>query len=393
MIRFVKFGLIIVFAVLFQVTLFPAYVLDPFQPNLLIILVVYLGLRSTARFGGPAAFVLGLLQDCFSGIYLGLNGFSHLPDWIAVGIALIASLWTDAIVFSLISDLGTPDFLAVLPGDVLGKTISALALWPLVAYYLVRVAPHLPTYVGSQNRRTFDVLSGSLNEVKLALVRTEAALQKSEAERRQEAAYFQQISDHINEALWLATVNQTQAFYVNPAYERIWGRSAASLYADSQSFIDSIHPEDRERVVALLPKQSSGNYDIEFRVIRPDGTIRWEINNLHGPMEAWVLPGNRILIAEVVRALDGVEHVPVPAVLAHVAERSADAALRRDGMRARGKDLRQHGDREACLGELQRGAHAGATGADDDRVESAHRQGGGLLHYRPPHRIWMAQPV
>ena len=78
MIRFVKFGLIIVFAVLFQVTLFPAYVLDPFQPNLLIILVVYLGLRSAARFGGPAAFVLGLLQDCFSGIYLGLNGFSHL---------------------------------------------------------------------------------------------------------------------------------------------------------------------------------------------------------------------------------------------------------------------------------------------------------------------------
>lgn len=208
--------------------------------------------------------------------YQGLrNGFAHWPDGIAIGLALIASLWTDAIVFSLISDLGTPDFLAVLPGDVLGKTVSALALWPPVAYYLVRVAPRLPTYVGSQNRRTFDVLSGSFNEIKLALARTEAALRKSEAERRQEAAYFQQISDHINEALWLATVDQTQAFYVNPAYERIWGRSAASLYADPHSFIDSIHPEDRERVVAALPNQSSGHYDAEYRVIRPDGTSRW----------------------------------------------------------------------------------------------------------------------
>ncbi len=208
--------------------------------------------------------------------YQGLrNGFAHLPDWIAIGLALIASLWTDAIVFSLISDLGTPDFLAILPGDVLGKTVSALALWPPVAYYLVRVAPSLSNYVGSQNRRTFDVLSGSFTEVKLALVRAEAALEKSETERRKEAAYFQQISDHVNEALWLASVNQTQAFYVNPAYERIWGRSAAGLYADPHSFIDSIHPEDRERVVAALPNQGRGNYDIEFRVIRPDGTVRW----------------------------------------------------------------------------------------------------------------------
>jgi PAS domain S-box-containing protein len=208
--------------------------------------------------------------------YQGLrNGFAHLPEWLAIGLALIASLWTDALVFSLISDLGTPDFLAVLPGDVLGKTVSALALWPLAAYYLVRVAPRLPTYVGAQNRQTFDVLSGSFNEIKLALVRTEAALEKSEAERRQEAAYFRQISDHVSEALWLASVNQTQAFYVNPAYEHIWGRSAASLYANPHSFIDSIHPEDRDRVLAALPDQSKGNYDAEYRVIRPDGAVRW----------------------------------------------------------------------------------------------------------------------
>src|SRR5205085_2028631 len=30
----------------------------------------------------------------------------------------------------------------------------------------------------------------------------------------------------------------------------------------------------------------------------PDGNIRWEITNLKGPMEAWVLPGNRVLLAD-----------------------------------------------------------------------------------------------
>ncbi|WP_243371947.1 rod shape-determining protein MreD [Geotalea sp. SG265] len=78
MIKFVKALSIVIAAVLLQTTIFPRYLLDPFHPNLLVILVVYLGLRSKSRFGSLAAFSLGLLHDCFSGIYLGINGFSYL---------------------------------------------------------------------------------------------------------------------------------------------------------------------------------------------------------------------------------------------------------------------------------------------------------------------------
>src|SRR5258708_13192357 len=42
---------------------------------------------------------------------------------------------------------------------------------------------------------------------------------------------------------------------------------------------------------------------------------------------------DRILIAEPVGTLDGVEHVPAPVILAHIAERSADAPLRPHGVR------------------------------------------------------------
>ena len=78
MIRYLKIAGWLLGALLLQMTLLPRYLEDPFQPNLIIILVVYLGLKSPHRFAGLGAFALGILQDSFSGIYLGLHGFSYL---------------------------------------------------------------------------------------------------------------------------------------------------------------------------------------------------------------------------------------------------------------------------------------------------------------------------
>ena len=62
---------------------------------------------------------------------------------------------------------------------------------------------------------------------------------------------------------------------------------------------------------------------------------------------------NRVLIAEIIRTLDGVEHMPVPVVLAVVAKRRRHTTLRRDCMRAGGKHFGQHGDLEIGLGQLE----------------------------------------
>ncbi|WP_183355316.1 rod shape-determining protein MreD [Geomonas silvestris] len=78
MMRYLKIVGLVLAAVLLQMTLLPRYLQDPFQPNLIIILVVYLGLKLQHRFAALAAFSLGLLQDSFSGIYLGLHAFSYL---------------------------------------------------------------------------------------------------------------------------------------------------------------------------------------------------------------------------------------------------------------------------------------------------------------------------
>jgi PAS domain S-box-containing protein len=93
---------------------------------------------------------------------------------------------------------------------------------------------------------------------------------------RQSEERFRQIAETIDEVFWTADPQITKMFYVSPAYERIWGRSVASLYGDPRSFPGSIYPDDRERVLADHQFQKSGqSFDHEYRIVCPDGAVRW----------------------------------------------------------------------------------------------------------------------
>ena len=77
---------------------------------------------------------------------------------------------------------------------------------------------------------------------------------------------------------------------------------------------------------------------------------------------------DRVLVAEVVGALDRVERVLLGAVLGLVAEGGVDATLRRAGVAPRRMQLRDDGDLRAPVVRLDGGTHAGAPGADDEDV-------------------------
>lgn len=79
MLRWVRLFLYLVLVVILQVVVLPAYLEDPFKPNLMIILVSYFALREDISYiGGFIAYVLGLIQGTFSGIHFGLAGISTL---------------------------------------------------------------------------------------------------------------------------------------------------------------------------------------------------------------------------------------------------------------------------------------------------------------------------
>src|SRR5262249_18600664 len=95
---------------------------------------------------------------------------------------------------------------------------------------------------------------------------------RAESEER-----FRQLAESINEVFWMADPQTTEILYISPAYEQVWGQSCQSLYEQPRSFLDAVHPDDRERVrVAALEKHSRGEAtDEEYRVARPDGSVRW----------------------------------------------------------------------------------------------------------------------
>ena len=62
---------------------------------------------------------------------------------------------------------------------------------------------------------------------------------------------------------------------VNPALARVYERSVDELL--TRSFLEFVHPDDREATVRELSNLSEGTPTITFenRIVRPDGTVRW----------------------------------------------------------------------------------------------------------------------
>jgi PAS domain S-box-containing protein len=86
---------------------------------------------------------------------------------------------------------------------------------------------------------------------------------------------FRQIAENLSDVVWLSEPGFQRHLYVNRAYERIWGRSRESLEQHPESFLDSVHPDDRERVQRAFAALAHEGTDVEFRVVRPDGDVRW----------------------------------------------------------------------------------------------------------------------
>jgi len=102
-----------------------------------------------------------------------------------------------------------------------------------------------------------------------------AHVQRRDEELRASEQRFRQLAETIHEVFWMTDLDKSRMIYVSPAYEQVWGRTCASLYANPSNWLEAIHSEDRERVRAAMEKQARGEYDEEYRILRPDGALRW----------------------------------------------------------------------------------------------------------------------
>jgi PAS domain S-box-containing protein len=86
---------------------------------------------------------------------------------------------------------------------------------------------------------------------------------------------FRQLAENIDQSFWLFDPSSDRIIYISPSYEKISFCSADNVYGHQAAFLDVIHPGDRSRVLASLSKRVLGTYDEEYRILRPDGSVRW----------------------------------------------------------------------------------------------------------------------
>lgn len=107
--------------------------------------------------------------------------------------------------------------------------------------------------------------------VRLALERThgEQALVDSEAR-------FRELADNVEDVFYSVDAQQGDVRYVSPGYEKVWGRTCVSLYAEPDSRRAAVVPQDLPVLAAANALNEAGHSSrVEYRIVAADGRVRW----------------------------------------------------------------------------------------------------------------------
>lgn len=119
-------------SIITQVSLVPVFVIPPFKPDLMLVIMVFLALRTPFQTGAPLAWLLGLINDVFSGLYLGLNAVTFLISFLVIK-SVSERLYADSAILFVLTVAGV---------TLAGFTLNLLLLLlftasPGIAYSMV----------------------------------------------------------------------------------------------------------------------------------------------------------------------------------------------------------------------------------------------------------------
>jgi len=105
--------------------------------------------------------------------------------------------------------------------------------------------------------------------------KAEEERRKMEERLQQSEEMFRSIVENSKEVFWISTPDISQMIYLSPAFEKIWGFPCEVIYEDPLKWVEAVHPEDADRLFKELESHREGKYDVQYRIARPDGDIRY----------------------------------------------------------------------------------------------------------------------
>lgn len=80
----------------------------------------------------------------------------------------------------------------------------------------------------------------------------------------------------LPDVIWSVDTLSREVIYVSPAVEQVFGRSPEDFYANGALWEQSLHPEDRDRMVQRWIDATRGaSWKERYRIVKPDGEVRW----------------------------------------------------------------------------------------------------------------------
>ena len=99
--------------------------------------------------------------------------------------------------------------------------------------------------------------------------------QLAEDNQRKTEEQFRFLAENITDVFWLTDYPQTRVLYVSPSFRNVSGLPE-NVSEQLSAWQDLIHPEDSGRVREAFERDMAhGRFNVEYRLIRPDGEQRW----------------------------------------------------------------------------------------------------------------------
>lgn len=125
------------------------------------------------------------------------------------------------------------------------------------------------------------LLKGRLERLNPAIERELAELELHREHKRAQTALneseqrFHQLTEAIPEVFWLIDASEQRLIYLSSAFEKIWERPPSLMFDDLNALLDTVHPDDFQRVEAVLEREGWLGFKCEYRIQLPDDEERW----------------------------------------------------------------------------------------------------------------------